>query len=214
MTLDFDPADDLAQVADGIETVTVTRPGTSTATVVSGALRSLVRASDAARSAGRFTATDAAWHLPTSELTEAPRAGDVIVDSDDARWTVLAVGATTLRGRWRCVARNLAVEHGLDAYVDIERATLTKGTDGAETVAWHTWKTGLAAKIQPVAGEPVDEHDRRVTRSTAKIYLAQDLELDRTHRVRGPDGTVYRVQSYRKADRVDALMEIDAVQSD
>lgn len=214
MPLPFDPGDDLARVADGLEKVTITRPGSSVAAVVAHALRSRVYDRGVAESAGRYTANDVAWHLPVSELPDAPQVGDVILDAEGRRWTVLDAEKASLGSRWRCAARNLAVVHGLDAYVDIEKATVTKGQGGAETRSWHTWKTGLSARIQPAGTEVRREHDRQVTVARFTIYLAEDVELDCTHRVRGPDGAVYDVAAVRKADRVDALMEIDAVQTD
>jgi len=213
MTLPFDPGSDLARVADGLETVTVTRPGSSAATVVTGALRSVVHSRQVAESAGQYTVGDVAWHLPAGELAGSPQVGDVIIDAADQRWTVLRVQKTSLATRWRCVARNLAVVHGLDAYIDIEKATVAKGEGGAETRSWHTWKTGLRAKIQPAGMQVRREHDREVSRARFTIYLAHDLDLDRSHRVRGPDRAVYHVIGTRKADRVDALMEIDVVRA-
>ena len=38
MTLAFDPSDDLARVADGLQSVTLTRPGSSATTAISDAL--------------------------------------------------------------------------------------------------------------------------------------------------------------------------------
>ena len=35
--------------------------------------------------------------------------------------------------------------------------------------------------------------------------------MDHTCRIRGADGTRYRVVGYRKTDRIDALAEIDVV---
>ena len=105
MALEFDPSDDLADVTDGLTPVTVTRPGSSTATDVAHALRRSVRTREAEESEGRYTASDVAWHLPAAELTAAPRPGDVIVDGDGQRWTVLDVQEARLAGTWRCVAR-------------------------------------------------------------------------------------------------------------
>ena len=211
MALPFDPGDDMAEVADGLEPVTVTRPGSSAATEVTHALRRAVRTGEVKQSEGQYTASDVAWHLPVSELPEAPRLGDVIVDADDQRWSVLGVQNTTFQGRWRCVCRNLAIVHGLDQYVDVQKAAYSKGDAGAVEVTWQTWKTGLRARIQPVEGEVRDEHDRRVTAARFKVFLAQDVAVDHNHRVRGADGTIYGVTGYRKADRIDALMEIDVV---
>ncbi len=216
MTFDFDPSDDLANVADGTTPVTVTRPGSSTTCEVTHALRCAVRIREAERyrkREGQYTASDVAWHLPASEMPDAPRPGDVIVDGDGQRWTVLDVQETTLDSRWRCISRNLAVVHGLDQYVDIEKATYTKGQGGAEQPAWRTWKTGLRAKIQPADVQVKDEQERRDTAARFKVYLMEDLEVDHTHRIKGPDGTIYRVTGSRKADRIDALMEIDVARA-
>lgn len=211
MTLDFDPSDDLASVADGLQSVTVKRPGSSESTEVTHALMRAVRTRELEESNGRYTAGDVAWHLPASELAAPPRPGDVIVDADGRRWTVLDVQQTVLGSRWRCVARNLAVVHGLDTYVDVEQATYTKGTGGAERATWHVWRTGLAARIQPAEIQVKDEHDRRTTAARFKVFLAEDLELDHTHRIKGPDGAIYRILACRKAERIDALAEIDVL---
>jgi hypothetical protein len=212
MTLAFDPSDDLARVADGLQSVTLTRPGSSATTAISDALCGRVTTDEAKASQGAYTASDAVWHLPDSALGSPPRLGDVIVDGivdgNDQRWTVLAVTHTTLEGRWRCVCRNLAIAHGLDEYVDIEKVAYTKGADGAEQPTWRTWKTGLAAKIQPVEADVDDLHQRQVTTARFKVFLAEPLPLDHTHRIKGPDGTLYRVTGYQKADRIDALVEI------
>ena len=146
-------------------------------------------------------------------MSTPPRPGDVIVDEDGRRWTVLDVQEMTLDGRWRCVARNLAVAHGLDQYVDIEKATYAKGEGGADEPTWRVWKTGLRARIQPARVEVRDEHDRRATAAGFQVFLAEDVALDHTHRIKGPDGAVYRVTGCRKADRIDALVEIDVVRT-
>jgi len=211
MTLDFDPSNDLADVADGMTSVTITRPGSSTRTDVAHALRRVIRTREAAKSKGRYTAGDVTWHLPTSELSVAPRLGDVILDEADQRWTVVDVHKTTLDGTWRCVSRNLAIVHGLDEYVDVERASYSKGDGGADEAAWHTWKTGLRAKIQPVRVDVKNEHQRRDTTERFVVFLAEDVALDHTHRIRGADGAVYRVVVYRKADRIDALAKVNVV---
>jgi len=214
MAIEFDPSDDLAGVVDGLTSATVTRPGSSATTEVTHALRRPIRTREAEASEGRYSASDVAWHLPASEMPTAPRPGDVIVDEDGRRWTVLDVEKTTLDGRWRCVARNLAVVHGLDQYVDVEKATYAKGEGGADQPTWQVWKTGLRAKIQPARVEVRDEHDGRATAAGFKVFLAEDVAVDHTHRIKGPDGAVYRVTGYRKADRIDALVEIDAIRTD
>jgi hypothetical protein len=109
------------------------------------------------------------------------------------------------------VSRNLAIVHGLDQHVDIEQAIYAKGEHGAEQAAWRPWRTGVAARIQPVQSTAAEEHQRRVTTAAFVVYLAESLAVDHTHRIKSPDGTVYRVVGSRRAERIDALMEVDAV---
>jgi hypothetical protein len=210
MSLSFDPGDDFANVADRLEPLTLLRPG-SAATSVGGALRAAVSTAEARASDGKYTAGDVVWHLPAGEVSSPPVPGDVIVDAAGGRWTVLAVGEATAGSRWRCVSRNLAIVHGLDQHVDIEQAVYAKGEHGAEQAAWRPWRTGVAARIQPVQSTATDEHQRRVTTAAFVVYLAESLAVDHTHRIKSPDGTVYRVVGSRRAERIDALMEVDVV---
>jgi hypothetical protein len=211
MTLDFDPTTDFQNVADALQPVTVATPGSSKTTEVAHALRGRVTTREARRSGGRLTAADVVWHLPAAELPEPPRPGDVIREAGGRRWTVLKVQAATLDGRWRCAARDLAVVHRLDDTIEIQQATYAKTAGGADEPAWHTWKTGLRARIQPALAEVQDERLRQVTRSVYLIYLEENLAVDHRHRVKGPDGTLYRVTGFRRAQRIDTVMEIDAV---
>jgi hypothetical protein len=213
----FDPSDDFAAVADGLAPVTVTRPGTSARTEVAHALRQTVRTGQpepSAQSRERPPAADLVWHLPAAELPQAPRPGDVILDAQGARWTILEVRQTMLGDRWRCPARNLALYHGLDAYVDIEEVTYAKGSGGADEPTWHVWKAGLRAKIRPQSAAVGQEQGRQRAEARFTVFLAEDLELDYTHRIRAADGAIYAIVGWRKADRIDALMEIDVVRRD
>lgn len=148
----FNPCDDFPSVVDGIEPVTLLRPGTPLA-IELAALRGAVSQREAAASTGRYTAADVAWHLPGRTFTPEPRVGDLLVDGGGRRWTILSVTRATCGARWRCICRSLAVEQGLDDYIDLERAVATKSAAGAEVLAWRPWRTGLACRVQPVAGQ-------------------------------------------------------------
>jgi len=211
MSLAFDPTDDFADVADFQQDVTLLRPGTSDSWALAHAVRAVVRVSEARASGGDVTEDDVVWHLDAAEWDGSPQPGDVIVQSDARRWTILAARLTAT-GRWRCVCRDLAIAQGLDQYVDVEVAISTKDPAGAESVTWHPWRTGVPARIQPVRSTVEDDYQRRTVSSELKIYVADQLPLDETHRIRAPDGTTYRVVGCRNAERIDALMEIDVVE--
>lgn len=213
MTLPFDPGDDLADVADDLQAVSVTRPGSSTTTEVPHALRRAVRAYEVRKSQGQYTTNDVAWHMPVSELPEAPRLGDEVVDTGGRRWSVLAVQRAALGGGWRCICRGMTIADGLDQYVDFQKAVYTKGDGGAVETTWRSWKTGVAARIQPAATEMQDEHDRRTSAARFTVFVAEDVTVDHTHRIQGPDGTIYRILGSRRVDRLDAVMEIDVIEA-
>jgi len=207
----FHPDDDFPNVADGLEPVTVLRLGGGEAIAVAGALRQAIHTREAERSQGRYTAADVGWSLPARELPQPLRPGDAIVDADGQRWTVLEVSQLSRRTRWRCVARNLAVFHRLDDMIDLEKAEFTKGQGGAEEPTWRVAWAGLRARIQPVETGIRAEHGRQTAVRRFKVFLEDAVQLDEAMRIRGPNGAIYAIAACRKAEAIDALMEIDAV---
>jgi hypothetical protein len=207
----FDPKGDFAAITDGLETVALVRAGSGSATSVPHALRRRGTLHEADVSQGQATADDIYWHLPTAELPQRPCPGDWIVDAGGERFTVLSVREHTLDSRWRCLARNLAVAHGLDQYIDIERAVYTKGEGGADRPVWQVWKTGIRARIQPLDAAVGSRQERPATSLRVKVLVAGDLTPDPAQRIRAADGTIYTITGCRKPERIDALLEIDAV---
>ena len=210
MTISFDPTGDFSNVVDHKEAVTLKRPGSSQTSYTDGALRRAVTTEEAETSQGEYTLSDVVWHLSAADVTDPPRPADIIVDGAGTRWTVIEVAQMTAAARWRCVCRNLAIAHGLDLFVDIERAVYTKDARGARQTTWHPWRTGLAAKIQAVAAKNSDAHRQDVTLGEYRVFLAESVELDHTHRIKGPDGRRYTIDGYKRPDRIDGLVEIEA----
>jgi len=224
MTLNFDPSADFAETVDGTESVTLLRRGSTPGlpgTVVSHALRRGATTREATirnrsytekniPSDGNYTASDVTWCLPTGELSDAPRLGDVILDGDGRRWTILDVRRAALQTRWQCAARDVALAYRLDATIAVLKATYTKGDCGAAKPTWRTWRTGVRARIQPVGSEPVAKNQVLQTTRRCRIFVEEDLTLDHTHRIRGPDGTIYRIAECVGAERIGELQSIDA----
>ena len=129
-------------MADGTEAVTLLRRGSAAGaagTAIAHALRRAITAGEAAivttgdvhkvvPSGGQQLADDLVWHLPVAELPEEPRLGDVILDGDGHRWTILTVKRTTLGARWRCETREVAIAHGLDDTISVLKATPERRT--------------------------------------------------------------------------------------
>ena len=221
MTVDFDLAADFVGTTDGLEAVTFSRRGTTAGTTVSHALRRVVTVYEAmlrnryhtrkkVPSGGRCTAGDVTWHLPVAELDGAPELGDMLIDAAGNRWTILEVQLTTLQTRWRCTARNLVVAHALDDTIVVLKASYAKGAGGAATATWRVWRTGIRARIQPAETDVVTQRASRQTVGRYQIFIAEDLALDHTHRIRGPDGTLYRINGGNGAERIGEVQTIDA----
>lgn len=224
MTLSFDPSNDLPNVADGTESVTLLRRGSTPGTpgtTIDGALRGAAATGEAtvgnrheirrrADSDGKLLASDLVWHLPAGQLEEPPRPGDVVLDGSGARWTILEARSVTLQTRWRVNTRNLAIAHGLDDTVTILKATYAKTAAGAAEPTWHVWRTGVRARIQAQGATMGTEHRSRRTATRYRIFLDEDLTLDHTHRVEGPDGTLYRILGTSGAERLGEPQTIEA----
>ena len=223
MTLDFDPSADFAEATDNTEPVTLLRRGSTPGTpgvVIAHALRGAATQREAVlrnpnnmwrqiHSDGRLTAGAVMWHLPTEELGDSPRLGDVVLDGDGHRWTVLLVQLATLRTRWRCLCRDLVIAHALDDTINILKATYVKGECGAAEPTWRTCRTGLRARIQPDGTKATTEHEAYRTVARYKIFLEEDFVLDHNDCIQGPDGTLYRVVKTLGAERIGELQTVD-----
>jgi len=218
----FDPSDDLASVADGMETVTLLRRGRTlgdAGTVIAHALRRAITAGEAAMvntgdvrkqvpSGGRQLADDLVWHLPASELPDAPRLGDVILDGDGRRWTILAVKLATLGVRWRCETRDVAIAVGLDDAISVQK----NAGDSASPI-WRTWKTGVRARIQPIETTIDASGESPSTKTRCRIFIEENLDLDHTCRIRSADGTVYTIVSSMGVDQIGQLQVVEVESS-
>ncbi len=195
------------QFFDGLETVALQQAGVLTTTDVPGALRTRSRTREAAPSGGVVLLADTVWHLPTTVLVAAPAPGTRIIDAAATVWTVLRVERETLGERWQCLARNLTLALGLEHVVQIERATWTKDVTGAPVATWNLVRTGLKARIQPIAASHEERQSQRLERVTHHIYLAEALLLDESDRI-VHEGGIYNVRGYTAPERIDEPLVI------
>jgi hypothetical protein len=225
--LDFDPADDLA-ITDGTEAVTLLRRGSTPGgpgEIISHALRRAITAAEATintssdvhknvPSDGQHTAASVVWHLPVAELPIAPQLGDVLLDGGGQRWTILEVKQATLGARWRCESKNVAVAFGLDDTISVLKAVGTAGDAGSGQTVWRTWRTGVRARIQPIQTTITNIAGTAATTASYRIFVEENLELDHTCCIRGPDGTLYTITRSVGAERIGELQVIEVQRTD
>jgi hypothetical protein len=221
----FDPLDDFTTVADGLETVTLLRRGSTPGaggTVIAHALRRAMTVDEASvfnsndvhktvPGGGQHTAANVVWHLPTAELPDVPRLGDLIVDDAGARWTILEVKRSTLGARWCCSSREVAIAFGLDDTITVLKAIAPHGGCGPTEPVWRIWRTGVRARIQPAQTKISRDAAASSASTTAqyRIFVEENLDLDHTCCIRGADGTIYTITSTIGAERIGELQVID-----
>jgi predicted nucleic acid-binding Zn ribbon protein len=222
--MQFDLLTDFPNVIDGAESVTLLRRGSDPGGVgiaIAHALRCAATTSEATiinssnvrksqPSDGQYLAGDVLWHLPIAEIADAPRLGDAILDAANQRWTILAVKRVVLGSRWRCVTRNLVIAHHLDDTITLLKARYVKTACGAAEPLWQTWRTGIRARIQPAqVALKIDAQTRQAVQKY-HIFVAEDLEIDATHCILGPDGATYRITSSLGDYRIGELQVLEA----
>jgi hypothetical protein len=207
MATTFDLTGDLAAVADHCESITWRRPGSKLFATISHALQHRLSLAEAAVSNGRYLQSDSVWHLPAGELTHPPRPGDLLVDVSQVRHAILEVRTETLASRFRLVTRNLAVVHGFDEHVTLQRASYTRTASGAAKAVWIDLAAGVSAKIQPFHSEPRRILGTFTTVATHEVYLLDPSKLancgNADHRIVDATGRIYRVVGLQKGSRID-----------
>jgi len=196
----FDPSDDFVDVADGLESITLNRRG-SDAESITNALRREVTTREAAASNGKLTTADTRWHFPVSAVDSIPALGDVVEDASGNQFTVMDVQEATLGKRYKCATRNVAVVYGLDSVVTIEKATYSKGTQGAMERTWTTWKK-VKARIQPSTAQAETSAGMKRTEKRYQVLLATTCDVDNSHRIKAADGTLYKFAGATQADQI------------
>jgi len=102
--------------------------------------------------------------------------------------------------------------HRLDNVVCIEQAEYVKGAGGSMVPTWRTWRTGIRARIQPKSAEVEQRQEALQTVKRFLVYVLDDVTVDHRHRLRGADGTIYRVCGSTQAQRIEELQIIEVEQ--
>lgn len=200
----FDPSTDFETIIDGAQSVTLKRRG-STETVSVSAVQIRGDLTQQSENAGGHVAkTDRTWHVIMPEATEGPRLGDRLVGSDGRHFTVLSTDHILQGRRYRCQCRDLVLAFSLCDRIDIY-AAIWDEEDPPSITGWSILAAGVAARIQPLETEVDQTTDPPSSVKTFKVILAEDWPLDHNHKLAGPDGSTYTIESYEQSQRIDLL---------
>ena len=198
--------DDFSELVDGLEPVTLRRRGSAKSLKIKAAYREQAETQEAEPSGGAAQQADVVWHLQLPGEESAPRLGDLVVDAQANHWTLLEVEQLSRLGRWKCATRELRIAYGCNDRVDVERAVWEDLGSGPEIVDWKYVRTALPVRIQLEEQEIVNAAATPPTKqSIYQVVLSESIGIEPDDRLVAEDGTSYRVQSLKQADRIDVL---------
>lgn len=207
MVYAVDPDSDFF-LLDNLEPVTVRSDSSDAGTAVPHAWRSYINTRDAAASGGRFLTADVRWHVHIDEYPTFPLPGYQVVDEDGTVWTALEVKRADVDSRHRLVCRDLYVTEGLNNRLTILVARNTKGPAGDAKPDWCEWRSGVLGRIQADRTDTLVDSGMRSEDAKFSIVLSEQIAFASDlsdHRILGPDGTLYRIDSVDRYDRIDIL---------
>ena len=176
----------------------------------SGCHRHAISRKELAASDGVYTPDDVVLRIPRPMLAVKPKPRDRWTDEEGEVFTVLEVGRIVGVQRYRLVCRNLIIAHELNDLIDIQRATITYDSAGVKIkTPWTVVYPQLAARVQPITSETVDERGVRGFKTTHTIILSQEVVVTNEDRVSFA-GRFYEIRGYHNPERIDELPVIDA----
>lgn len=197
--------DDYELLVDQLEAVTLRRRGAVEGLHLKSASRQQVTVQEAEPSDGVAIQADAVWHLQLPPDEPAPQVGDVIVDKQKSRWTILESQQLLALGRCKCTTRELRLAFGCHQLVDVQRPIWGDVGSGPEIVDWTEICHALPVNIR------LDEMilDTSTTPPSRQliyeIVLSETVALEPDDRLIDEQGTSYRLQSLTQAERIDRL---------
>lgn len=209
MSRKLDTSSDFSTIVDHLQSVTLLRPGSSLSIMVNEAFRApLSKNSERAR-LGKHEQHDTIWHLPNSIQNYTPDLGDLVLDAEENRWTVLAFRRTIDNARWLLVTRNMVVAHRLKEFIHIDQATFEKDDRANENPIWHPWRTGLPARLELESVEFRYHQEPIGTTRQTVIHLGERILLDHTYRIRHDDGRTFKILRCRPKQERGATFQIE-----
>jgi hypothetical protein len=205
MAIDLDIAGDFETIIDTAEAIALKRRSSATTIAVPKAWRYSSLTQSAEAGVTGVARSDVVWQFAWPDAVDSPRIGDSIIDAAGECWTILSVEVRGANTRLRCVTRNLRIVHELNDRLEIQSAVWDDLGSGPEIVGWTTLRAAVRARIQPDQVTVDHSTDPPTSTATFRVLLADETPLDHNHRLVGPDGAIYEIESFSQAERIDAL---------
>jgi hypothetical protein len=168
-------------------------------------------------SGGVYLSSDVVWHIPAAVLTPGnqPKMGDVLIDQDGGRWTILDIQLARWKQRWQCTTRNLSVVYGLNDYIDIQARGITHDAAGATILLWPPDGGSVSYPKLPCRVQ-LRQESQATGRGLRGKQLAYDIIVDRQIVISTEDrilwnGKILDVTGYRAAESITELPIVEAV---
>ncbi len=210
----LDLTNDFQLLDDDTEAVTLCRRNSNNELFVEIAKRQQVTTQQANSGEGHAIQADAVWHLQLPLDEQVPQIGDVILDQQKNRWTILQSQSLFALGRCKCTTRELRLAYGCHQLVDAIRPVWDDLGSGPEVVEWTAVCDALPVSIR------LDEMiaDWSTTPPTKQLIyefvLSEMVPLEPDDRLIDEHGNSYRLQSLTQAARIDRLPIAEAIREE
>lgn len=230
MALDF-------LVWDNLETCTlVSRRSTGDMSdTIASVRRHQVTTKEAAASYGAYMDGDVFFYVARRRVSEAigePKIGDMVIDDEDNRFTVLAVDHRkrdkAQAQTFRLQGRNLSVVFDLRDLITIEVPVRTLDSSGVRTLVWATKYDFLPGRVQKLSEEVAEERGLRGFQAVYEVTVDREVTVTSEDRIKWIPGLVESpggqattphgeaavyldIRQYREAESLGSLPVIQAV---
>lgn len=205
---------------DNCEPVTleITRHPANRADTIPRAKRRNVRGREKSPSGGVYAGYEVRWHLPARLLAPEvrPKPGDVIIDQDGVRWTVLTVDRNRLGQTWALGCVDLVLANDLRDTIDVEEPTIEYDRAGAAVKRFPSSDpkggrilyASVPARVQQVGQEQEDQRGIRAFLGKYDVIVGKQLAVTFEGRVKW--GSVYLdIKGVRNPERIDELQVLE-----
>lgn len=200
-------ADDLG-LMDGAETVSIADRGGAWS-VTCQAIPSALKTWEIEKSKGAYRAGDMRLHAQAAAFPLPPKPGDTALRADGSALIVLAATEATIRTRYACVVRSLAIAGATTVTAELMMLSGRLDAMGVEIMEYVPTGQSWTAQLQPLDVPMIESEDDRLRAAqTFRLYLPVRPVLSPRSAFR-VGGKLYRWKASADADRIDLLPNVD-----